>query len=346
MSIPNNVFLNADSSERLNEIIAGGSFDKIAVLVDENTYQHCWPNLALEGPADIIGISSGEKAKNLTTCEYIWKEMTDLKLSRRSLLVNLGGGVIGDMGGFVASTYKRGISFVNVPTTLLAQVDASIGGKLGIDFHGLKNHIGVFQEPLAVLVDTQYLKTLEERELRSGYAEMLKHGLINNASHWAELASAPFSPDRNWSRLMPTSVHVKGEVVAEDPREHGLRKILNFGHTLGHAIETYFLSTKDRMLHGEAIALGMVLEAYLSQSAHGLSKASLDEVSNYLIATYGKHVLPPLPNVLELMQHDKKNEQGKTLFSLLKNIGDCAWDQQVSQGQIEAAFDYYENLNE
>ncbi len=345
MSIPQNVLVNVDASERLQSIISQGDFDKVTVLVDDNTLRDCWPLLDLPG-IDLIQIESGEQHKTLQTCESIWQQMTDLHLSRNSLLVNLGGGVIGDMGGFAASTYKRGISFINVPTTLLAQVDASIGGKLGIDFHGLKNHIGIFQEPHTVLLDTSFLSTLGPRQLRSGFAEMLKHGLIRNKSHWEQLTSEPFTTSRDWQQLLRESVHIKGEVVAEDPRERGLRKILNFGHTLGHAVETYFLSTDKPLLHGEAIAIGMVLEAYLSTEVCGLSSQSLETITGYLLSTYGKHPLPPLDETESLMRHDKKNEQGRINFSLLRGIGDCSWDQQITGHHVKAAFDYYNNLDE
>ena len=346
MSIPSNVLFTSDTSLTLNKIIAEGGYDAIALLADENTAQHCWPKLKLDRQVDIIQIRSGEERKHLGTCEAIWKEMTDLRLSRKSLLINLGGGVIGDMGGFIASTYKRGIHFVNVPTTLLSQVDASIGGKLGIDFHGLKNHIGIFQEPHSVLLDTGFLETLSERELRSGFAEMLKHGLIEDKDHWEKLTASSFAVDRNWNELLRPSVEVKGRVVAEDPREQGLRKILNFGHTLGHAIETYFLSTERRLLHGEAIAAGMILEGFLSTKVSGLDQEGLAKMCQYLMDTYGKHGLPPVSEVMELMKHDKKNVDGKINFSLLQDIGKCAWDQEVSQESIKAAFEFYENLNE
>lgn len=340
MHIPDNVVIG-DSLPLLKEFRAVNTFDRTAVLVDENTRKHCLPQSGIGDDVAIIEIQSGEENKILETCTLIWQQMTDLKMSRKSLLINLGGGVIGDMGGFVASTYKRGMSFVNVPTTLLAQVDASIGGKLAIDFNGLKNHIGIFREPNLVICDTQYLSTLPEREIRSGFAEIVKHCLIRDKAGWNELKQAPFDPQKDWSLILERSVGLKGGVVKEDPEEHGLRKILNFGHTLGHAIETYFLETEDRLLHGEAIAIGMILEGYLSTRVSGLQESDLETFTKYLIRTYGKVEIPDLEAFGQLLIHDKKNVGSKVNYSLLSEIGNCVWDQQVETTLIHEAITYY-----
>lgn len=342
MHIPKNVVIG-DSLPALKKFRAANSFDQTAVLVDENTRKHCLPIAPIGEEVSIIEISSGEQNKTLETCSFIWERMTELKMSRKSLLINLGGGVIGDMGGFVASTYKRGMSFVNMPTTLLAQVDASIGGKLAVDFQGLKNHIGIFREPSLVICDTQYLKTLPEREIRSGYAEIIKHCLIRDKAEWEQLKTEAFDPNKDWSSILERSVGLKGAVVKEDPEEQGLRKILNFGHTLGHAIETHFLHTDHRLLHGEAIAIGMILEGFLSVKVSGLSESDLESFTQYILDTYGKEHLPDLETFGQLLIHDKKNVGGKVNYSLLSEIGNCVWDQQVETSLIHEAIAYYRN---
>lgn len=342
MHIPENVVIG-DSLPVLNEFRAAHEFDQTAVLVDENTRKHCLPVSPIGEEINLIEISSGEQNKTLDTCTHIWEQMTELKMSRKSLLINLGGGVIGDMGGFVASTYKRGMSFVNMPTTLLAQVDASIGGKLAVDFQGLKNHIGIFREPNLVICDTQYLKTLPQREIRSGYAEIIKHCLIRDKEEWEKLKTESFDPNKDWSSTLKRSVGLKGAVVKEDPEEQGLRKILNFGHTLGHAIETYFLDTENRLLHGEAIAVGMILEGFLSVKVSGLKESALESLTTYILKTYGKVVLPDLEEFGQFLIHDKKNAGGKVNYSLLNEIGKCVWDQQVSTSLIHEAITYYRN---
>ncbi len=252
----------APISQSLPAFLRANSYTKIQVIVDENTFKYCYPSIKpfLE-KHNIIKIKSGESQKNLETCQKIWQAMTDNELDRHSIVINLGGGVIGDMGGFCASTYKRGIDFIQIPTTLLSQVDASVGGKLGIDFQGLKNHIGVFQIPNAVLIDADFLKTLSYNELRSGFAEVIKHCLIMDGKKWDEIRRKDFE-EQELEDLIAHSVNIKQHIVEADPTEKGLRKILNFGHTLGHAIETYFLGKpKLHLLHGEAIAAGMICEA-------------------------------------------------------------------------------------
>lgn len=340
MHIPDNVVIG-DSLVLLNEFRKANSFDLTAVLVDENTREHCLPNSPIEENIAIIEIPSGEQNKTLDTCTYIWEQMTQLKMSRKSLLINLGGGVIGDMGGFAASTFKRGMSFVNIPTTLLAQVDASIGGKLAVDFQGLKNHIGIFREPNLVICDTQYLATLPDREIRSGYAEIIKHCLIKDREDWNQLKRETFNPRKDWSSILERSVGLKGGVVKEDPEEQGLRKILNFGHTLGHAIETHFLESTHRLLHGEAIAIGMILEGYLSVKVAGLSESDLVDFTKYIVETYGKVDIPDLETFGQYLIHDKKNAGGKVNYSLLSAIGNCIWDQHIDATLIHEAIAYY-----
>lgn len=313
--------LNADLKRSISNI----NPDKIGLLVDENTQKFCLPKLEIKWDL-LVEIKSGEKEKTLATCQYIWNQLTETGFTRKSLLINLGGGVIGDMGGFAASTFKRGISFINIPTTLLSQVDASIGGKLGVDFNGLKNHIGLFQEPNVVIVHTEFLKTLPERELKSGFTEIIKHALIRDSNQWNYLTQQSFE-DLNWNEIIPKSIAIKNEIVNKDPREQGLRKILNYGHTLGHAIETYFLSTSTPLLHGEAVALGIKLENQLAVEAGILDSDSAAEVERYLNSIYSfPKNLPSIENLKEHLMQDKKNDGEGIRFSLMDKLGSCTYD--------------------
>lgn len=335
----------APLAESLPLLLGTESYSQVAVLVDEHTRRHCYPKLKPLLPRhELIQIKSGEAHKTLGTCEVVWGALTRAGFDRHGLLLNLGGGVIGDLGGFCAATYKRGIAFAQVPTTLLSQVDASVGGKLGVDFQGLKNHLGVFQVPTAVLIDPTFLETLPERELRSGFAEIIKHCLIADADQWHELRRLEFAQQK-LSGLVAHSVRIKQRVVEADPTEKNIRKILNFGHTLGHAIETHFLSKppRQRLLHGEAIAAGMIAEAFLSHKRKLLSADELDQIEEYLFATYGKI---PLINadfepILALTAQDKKNRAGQVRFALLETLGHCGYDFVVTKREMQAALKYY-----
>ncbi len=277
MAQPSNIVFCRDIGNELKEFFDQNSFSKIGVIVDEHTRLHCYPLVQSAIPDHVLlEIKSGEEQKNLRTCEQIWNDLTENAFDRKSLVVNIGGGVIGDMGGFCAATYKRGIAFINIPTTLLAQVDASIGGKLGIDFHNFKNHIGVFQNPLKIFLDATFFPTLSPAELRSGYAEVIKHCLIRDSQKFEEIIQTPYG-NLDLFALTKHSVDIKNKVVQEDPKEQGLRKILNFGHTIGHAIESFYLENGDRkLLHGEAIAVGMICEAFISTKKCTLSYKELD----------------------------------------------------------------------
>lgn len=339
--IPEYIHFSTSPAEELNRSLSILEPDKVVVLVDENTHAHCLPLLQTDFNA-VLKISSGETSKTLDTCSLLWQQMTDAGLSRRSVLVNLGGGVIGDMGGFVAATYKRGIRFINMPTTLLSQVDASIGGKLGVDFQGLKNHIGVFKDPDVVILSTVFLNTLSQRQLRSGFAEVIKHGLIWDQSYFEKVKSLSYPEGVNWGELLKRSVEIKGEVVLNDPLEHGLRKILNFGHTLGHAVETYHLENDLDLLHGEAIAIGMIMELHLSQQMGWLDTSMVSEVSSWLLSIYEPiQTIPSVDTLVELMTHDKKNASNRINFSILDAIGSCKYDVQPDRHMIEQAVNYY-----
>ncbi|MGB0279511.1 MAG: 3-dehydroquinate synthase [Flavobacteriaceae bacterium] len=339
------VIFGADSWNALNTWVTTHHYSTIFVLTDTNTQAHCLPVFKQHATFKFteLHMPAGEEHKHITTCVSLWENLSELGADRKSLLINLGGGVVTDLGGFVACTFKRGIDFINIPTSLLAMVDASVGGKTGIDLGPLKNQVGVIEEPKMVLVDTNFLATLTENEYRSGYAEMLKHGLIQEPAYFNTLSSFLGRED-----ILPHiyhSVGVKAKVVSEDPYEHGLRKILNFGHTLGHAIESHFLvsPTKNRLLHGEAIAIGMVLEGFLSAELTGLP---LDD-AHRIKAVFGK-IYPPvsfddntITEVISMLTHDKKNEHGNVLFVLLEKIGKPVWNQSVSNELIRKSFEFY-----
>jgi 3-dehydroquinate synthase len=331
-------------TESLPAFVAQKSYSKIIVLTDFNTKKHCYPVIKSILPKhDLITILSGEKNKNLTTCEQIWQTMTDAQLDRHALMINLGGGVIGDMGGFCAATYKRGIDFIQIPTTLLSQVDASVGGKLGIDFHGFKNHIGVFTLPNAVLIDDVFLKTLPQNELRSGFAEIIKHCLIQDAAKWNEIRFKDLE-EQNFSDLISHSVEIKKKVVEIDPTEKGLRKILNFGHTLGHAIETHFLDKgKDHLLHGEAIAAGMICESFIAFKRNLIDEKTLSQIEEFIFSIYGKANLKEkdIESIIKLTQQDKKNKGKEVRFSIIDRIGNCLFDIVVSNKEMSQALEYY-----
>ncbi len=341
-----NVEITNNLPESLGRFFSAQSYSKVAVLVDENTHQYCYPQVAKLLPAHtLIEIKSGEEEKHLQTCEQIWNALTEQEFDRKGLLINLGGGVIGDMGGFCAATYKRGIKFLNLPTTLLSQVDASVGGKLGIDFHGLKNHIGVFQEPERVIIWSDFLATLPRRELRSGFAEVLKHALIADAGYWDKLTSKDFDK-QSWNEHIQHSVEVKSAIVAKDPKENGLRKILNFGHTIGHAIETALLDSGNRLLHGEAIAIGMIAEAFLSTKKTGLSGKSYEDITRYLMMVYQPIRIEPsvVQKAERLILQDKKNEKATIKGSLLNTIGESEFDVIITLDEVREALAEFNSM--
>lgn len=334
----------APIAQSLVAYLADKNYSAVMVLVDEHTAESCYPLIKEHLPAHtVVEIKSGEENKHLGTCEHIWGAMTDAQLDRHSLMINLGGGVIGDMGGFCASTYKRGIDFIQIPTTLLAQVDASVGGKLGIDFRGFKNHLGVFTLPKSVLIDPTFLQTLPKRELRSGFAEIIKHCLIRDAAMYAIISKKTLE-EQDFDELIAHSVEIKKKVVAEDPTEKSVRKILNLGHTLGHAIETYYLDKGNaRLLHGEAIAIGMITEAYLSYKKKYISMEVVEQIKTYLLSVYGRITIPTTAydTILQYTLQDKKNRGAEVRFSLIDAIGNCRFDCLVTTHDMVEAIDYY-----
>lgn len=331
--------------ELLQNHFLQNNYTQILVITDENTAKHCYQKIKSALPKhEVIQIVSGENNKNIETCLLLWEKMTAANLDRHSAIINLGGGVIGDMGGFCAATYKRGINFIQIPTTLLSQVDASVGGKLGIDFQSFKNHIGVFKIPNSALIDPTFLETLPKNELRSGFAEVIKHCLIADAKMWDIIKGYTFE-HQDFKSLITHSVAIKSKITEADPTEQGLRKILNFGHTLGHAIETFYLGTPSHLLHGEAIAIGIVTEAYLAFKNGKLTENELIEIRNYILANYGLVKIDPIDfeKIINLTTHDKKNKGDNVRFSLLNGIGNCDFDIVINQGEMHEALTFYNN---
>lgn len=343
------IFFNEEGYSYLSSILKSTLYSKIFVLVDENTSQYCLPtflaNLATDIEIEIIEIENGEEHKNIETCLQLWHSLTELGGDRKSILINLGGGVVTDLGGFIACTFKRGIDFINVPTTLLSMVDASIGGKNGVDLGQLKNQIGIIREPKTVIVISSFLETLPQLEMRSGLAEMLKHGLIYDKSYWNKFKNLSALDGDDLSVLIYESIEIKNKIVSEDLTENGIRKALNFGHTLGHAIESYFLEneSKKKLLHGEAVAVGMILESHISMEKALLSREEYHEIK-YIIKdifdtiTFDKK---DIEKIIDLLIYDKKNEFGKIQFALLEGIGAIKINQEADNKLIYNAFEDY-----
>lgn len=338
--------------EKLNEILTEKKPNLIIVLADENTHNLCVPlllsEIETESQIELIEIPAGESAKNLDIAIQIWETLAEFKADKSSLLINLGGGMVTDFGGFVASVYKRGIQFINIPTSLLAMTDAAFGGKTGLDMNGIKNLIGVYNFPLVTLVHPGFLETLPEREFRSGLAEMLKHGLIYNREHWQNIIGIDLPNPESIGGLIRDSVNIKLEIVEKDPFEKGLRKILNFGHTIGHAVESESMTTENPLLHGEAIAIGMLVEAVLSAENELIGKTELDEIFSNLIRLFGKTKIDEskIPNLIGWMENDKKNSRDRMNFSLLDGIGKSRYDIALSREQIAEGIRIYNRLIE
>lgn len=341
-----NIFFN-DWTSLVDKI--KGNYSRIVVIVDENTETHCLPIFKshIETPYYTIAIPAGESFKNLNTAKYIWEEMVEAGCDRHSLCINLGGGVIGDMGGWTAASYMRGMDFIQVPTTLLAMVDASVGGKLAIDFHSLKNLIGLIKDPNAVFIFPEFLKTLSSRLIKSGMAEVLKHGLIIDRDYWNDVKDHGPKDETEWDNWIYKSVLIKKDITEKDPYEKNLRKILNFGHTLGHAIESYSLDNdEDPLTHGEAIAIGMICEAHMSNSKGLLSEEDLNEITSGLTSIFGKEsrTLASYDALKKSLFKDKKNIGGTVMYSLLNSIGDACYNMEVSEADVLSSMQYYNNL--
>ena len=330
----------------LSNLIAENNYSTLFILVDENTFKCCYPkfipNLQTDKKIEVIEIESGEINKNLETCIGVWNAITELGGDRKSLIITLGGGVITDLGGFVASCFKRGIDFVNIPTTLLSMVDASVGGKTGVDLGVLKNQIGLFANPEMVLVDTSYLTTVSEREIKSGTAEIIKYGITYDITLFNEIKN---NKDLKIEDLIFRSIEIKNEVVLKDPKEQNIRKILNFGHTLGHAIESFYLESDDKesLTHGEAIAIGMVCESYMSSKILNFPMKNVVEIKKVILSIYNKTdlLIEDFSGILELLKHDKKNVKGRVNFVLLNDYEDYKLDCEVSNDLIIESMKFY-----
>jgi 3-dehydroquinate synthase len=346
------IYIGQELFSELKRFIDTKSFSRVFILVDENSRKYCLDSLIpsfLDLPEEnIIEIKSGEENKNIGTVSQIWEHLSRSRADRNSLLINFGGGVIGDMGGFAATTFKRGISFVNIPTTLLAQVDASVGGKLGFDFNNLKNEIGIYADPKEIYINPDFIKTLEPRHILAGFAEIIKHGLIADLNYWQTIRSVDLGQEDKWPPLIEKSVRIKNKIVMHDPFEKNLRKALNFGHTFGHAIESFsLLHDPVPLLHGEAIAIGMICETYLSWKFNGFPEEDLHNVWQFILSHFHKHNLEPdkFAEIIRFMYHDKKNENNIINFTMLKKIGSSEINKSCPEADIYEALHFYRDLS-
>lgn len=343
------VVISKDLKADLQEFLAALNYDKLFVLTDTNTQEKCYPLIqdvpAIKG-APVITVDAGDTHKGLEALSTIWMRLSNEGASRNSLLVNLGGGMVTDMGGFAGATFKRGLKTVNIPTTLMASVDAAVGGKTGINFNGLKNEIGSFYPPECVFIDCEFLRTLDRDNLLSGYAEMIKHALISSIDTYATVMLFDLDQKMDYAflnKMVAQSVAVKERVVEEDPKEHGIRKALNFGHTIGHAYESLSFKKNRPLLHGHAVAAGIVSELYLSHKLCDFPMDKLSQVVYYIKEYYPAFVFDckDYDTLYELMTHDKKNEAGIINFTLLSQIGDVQINQQVTKEKILESLDFY-----
>lgn len=342
------VVISGNLERDLVNAISECEHDRIFVLTDETTQQLCWPKIknfkALKNSTPII-IKATDTHKNLDTLSQVWQTLSNGGATRHSLMINLGGGMVTDLGGFAASTFKRGIDFINIPTTLLAMVDASVGGKTGINFGGLKNEIGVFSDSRFVIINTQFLDTLDHDNICSGYAEMLKHGLISDERTCAELVTFDLdTPDLSQlQRMVAESIKVKERIVEADPHEHGIRKALNLGHTMGHAFESFAMRRGTPILHGYAVAYGLISELYMSARKTAFPTDCMHQTVRFIRENYGTFNITcdDYPTLIELMHHDKKNTSGIINFTLLGNVGDIRINQTANEEEIKEALDFF-----
>lgn len=342
------VVICQDLPSELQVFLEGMSYDKLFVLTDMNTHEKCYP-LVKEVPllrdAPVITVEAGDTHKSLEALSSIWMRLSSEGATRHSVLLNLGGGMVTDMGGFAGATFKRGIRTINVPTTLMASVDAAVGGKTGVNFNGLKNEIGAFYPPECVFIDCEFLRTLDRDNILSGYAEMIKHGLISSMEVYTSvmLYDIDTMNYRYLNQLVAQSVAVKEEFVAKDPKEQNIRKALNFGHTVGHAYESLSFRKNAPLLHGHAVAAGIISELYLSHKLCGFPMEKLSQVVYYIKEYYRPFAFScdDYDALYELMTHDKKNEAGIINFTLLGGVGDVHINQQVSRAHILESLDFY-----
>jgi 3-dehydroquinate synthase len=343
------VVICTDFETEVQTFLSEMNYDKLFILTDENTLDKCYPrvkNISAFHDAPIITIKAGDMHKSLEQLSSIWTALSNGGASRNSLLVNLGGGMVTDMGGFAGATFKRGLHTINIPTTLMASVDAAVGGKTGINFNGLKNEIGSFYVPECVFIDCEFLRTLDRDNILSGYAEMMKHALISSIDNYASVMLFDLDAKMDFAflnKMVAQSVAVKEHIVEEDPQEHGIRKALNFGHTIGHAYESLSFQKNAPLLHGHAVAAGLVSELYLSHVVCNFPMDKLRQVVYYIKEYYHPFHFDcnDYETLYSLMTHDKKNEAGIINFTLLSQIGDVRINQQVSKEKILESLDFY-----
>lgn len=349
--MPQNIIFTNEVNKALEELLDGMDFNKLFVLTDVNTQYFVAPKFTevlAKHNATHITIKSGDMHKNVESLTQVWKQLGDNGGTRRSMLINLGGGMVTDLGGFAASTFKRGIRFINIPTTLLSAVDAAVGGKTGINFNNLKNEVGVFNEADAVIISTVPLSTLPLEEVKSGFAEMLKHGLLSNKDIFERLLAYDFSQSNGNEllSLLEESVNVKRDIVNQDPHEKGLRKALNLGHTVGHAFESLAMTRKAPIPHGYAVAWGMIVELVLSHMILKFDSDTLHRYAEFVYRNYGAFDITceDYPALISLMRHDKKSDSGEMNFSLLSDIGKIEINKIASEDDVKAALDIYRDL--
>lgn len=357
-TIEQQVLFTNDICQALKEFTTKIPHDRLFILFDTETLKYCMPVIAqfmneyeMTHPGQKVQsiiIDHSDEAKNIQSLTEVWQALSDNHATRHSLMINVGGGMVTDLGGFATATFKRGIKFINVTTTLLGAVDAAVGGKTGVNLGSLKNEVGAFAPATAVLISTKFFETLDHDNLLSGYAEMIKHGLLSNKQHLNDLLDYNIA-DWNTETLLPlleTSVNVKRNVVRQDPFEKGLRKALNLGHTFGHAFETWCMRKGNPVLHGYAVAWGLVCELIMSHQQVGFPSQTLYTIAQFIKDNFGPlyFTCDDYNALYELMTHDKKNEGGEINFTLMKNVGDVALNHTANKEQIGATLDIYRDL--
>ncbi|MFV0390948.1 MAG: 3-dehydroquinate synthase [Paludibacteraceae bacterium] len=346
MSTTSTTTITEDIVNDLSQLLANHESDEIYILTDTNTKNLCLPTLSRNEKirnSHVLTIPAGDDKKNIDSLQQIWKYLSENGATRKSLMINVGGGMITDIGGFAAATFKRGIEYVNISTTLLGAVDAATGGKTGINFMGFKNEIGAFAPAKVVLIDTDFFRTLDNRNIRSGFAEMVKHALISSKKDWNDVLA--FNLDNinfsNLKTLLARNIEIKETIVAADPKEQGIRKALNLGHTFGHAIESYSYISKNPVLHGYAVAWGLICELYLSRIKLDFPKEEFLKLKQFVIENYGNYDCgcSDYDKLLELMTHDKKNDSKAINFTLLSDVGEVKINQTAIGDEIAECFE-------
>lgn len=342
-----NIYIGDTSFDALNVFLKKNKYSHYYIICDEHTFEFCLPTLLFHAPllnnAEIIELESGEDKKTLETCLQVWGALTDTGADKKSLIINLGGGVISDLGGFVASTFKRGIDCINIPTTLLSMVDASVGGKTGVDFEGIKNHIGTTAEPKGIFVNPTFLETLSERQIKNGFAEIIKIALIADADFWKALKKLKTPSEFSSEKIITKAIELKNTIVKKDLHETNLRKSLNFGHNIGHALESALIKQNKDILHGEAVAAGMIMEAEIAQSLKRINHKEQKEITAYITSIYKsiKITKEIESQLLQYILHDKKNEGDDLCFALPKGVGAFELYCGVSMDNIKKAISNY-----